>query len=202
MLSFAVSLTRSWAAIYTRGLSPDLRTERREEIDCDLWEHQRLADFQRESEMQTAVAILPRLFLGMPADVSWRLEAGSRARSGRNTTMNESNLLRGLLALAVLVALFPIAVGVTVVVGASGEWDNDTERIVFGSLWAVAGAAIIAGLLLSRTRPYLGIGLVVAGAIALSAMWYWIAVITLPIGLGLALVAYFRARQSGGPRPA
>jgi hypothetical protein len=199
LLSVAIGLTRAWASVYTRGLPAAMRSARREEIDCDLWEHQRLADFERESATGTAAAILLRLIAGMPADVLWRLEAGSTA-SERGTRMNESILQRGLLGLAILVALFPVGLGVTAVIGVNGEWDNDTERIVVGLLWVFVGCAMIAGLILSRSRPILGIGLVLGGAVTLSAMWYWIAVITLPIGLGLAAIAFFRARQSGWPR--
>lgn len=201
-LSFTIALTRAWTATYTLGLHTSLRTERREEIDCDLWEHQRLADLERIPATGTALDILLRLVLGVPSDIVWRLEVGADARTERGTRMNESNLMRGLLALAVLVALVPIGVGAMAVIGANGDWDNDTERIVFGLLSALAGTAMLAGLILSRSRPVLGIALVLAGAAALSAMWYWIAVITLPIGLGLAAVAFFRARQSGWPRGA
>ena len=36
MLGIAVALTRSWTALYTRGLPPDLRSRRRDETESDL----------------------------------------------------------------------------------------------------------------------------------------------------------------------
>ena len=49
MLALALALTRSWTAFYTRGLPPDLRSQRREEIDSDLWEQRRQAGSQGET---------------------------------------------------------------------------------------------------------------------------------------------------------
>jgi hypothetical protein len=38
LLALAIALTRAWTRTYTRGLPLDLRAQRREEVDCDLWE--------------------------------------------------------------------------------------------------------------------------------------------------------------------
>jgi len=205
VISFAIALTRSWTATYTRGLPSDLREERREEIDCDLWKHQRLADLQLAPATGTAVEILLRLVLGIPADVFWRLEAGAGStRSERGTQVNDTLIMRGLLGIALAVAAFPLVIGFLVMTGLNGE-TSDTERVVFGPLQVLVGAVIIAGLVISSRRPMLGVGLVIAGTIAISVMWYWAAVITAPIGLGLVAIAYWRARQMGWPeglRPA
>lgn len=123
LLSFVIAPTRAWTALYTRGLPSEVRGERREEIDCDLWEHQRLADLQREPATSTAAAILLRLIMGVPADIFWRLEAGTSARSGKGTQMNDSWIMRGVLVAAALVALAPIGFGVSVLAG-DGEWDS------------------------------------------------------------------------------
>lgn len=193
LLSLAIAPTRAWTALYTRGLLADVRGERQEEIDCDLWEHQRLADLEREPATSTAAAIMLRLIMGIPADMTWRLEAGSNARSGRGTTMNDSWTMRGLLALALAIAAFPAVIGVLVAIGANGEIDGTTERLIKGAIQLTIGTAILTGLVLSARRPGLGIGLVAAGTIAISVMWYWAAMITLPVGLGLVAIAYFRA---------
>jgi hypothetical protein len=201
VLSFAIALTRAWTATYTRGLPADPRTQRREEIDCDLWEHQRLADLQREPVTATAAAILLRLLLGIPADIVWRLETGASARSGRVTQMNDTLAMRGLLTVALAIAAFPLVIGILVAVGLNGEMDN-AERAIYGPLQIVIGSSIVGGLVLSSRRPALGIGLMVAGTIAISAMWYWAAMITIPIGAGLIALAYFRSRRPGWPRGA
>jgi hypothetical protein len=202
LLSLAIAPTRAWTALYTRGLPAEVRGERREEIDCDLWEHQRQADLQREPATNTAAAILLRLIMGIPADMTWRLEAGANARSGKGTQMNDSWTMRGLLALALAVAAFPAVIGVLVAIGANGEIDGTSERLFWGISQTIIGTAIISGLVISARRPSLGIGLVAAGTIAISALWYWFAMITVPIGLVLLAIAYFRAGRPSWPRGA
>jgi len=199
VISLATALTRAWTATYTRGLPSKLQAERREEIDCDLWEHQRLADLERKPVTGIAAEILLRLILGIPSDIVWRIETGAIARSERGTSMNESIVMRGLLLLALAVAAFPLVIGVLVVIGANGEM-SDTERLLFGPLQVVVGLIILSGLLLSARSPGLALGLVIAGTIAISAMWYWAAVITLPVGLVLVAIAYVRGRPAGWPR--
>jgi hypothetical protein len=115
--------------------------------------------------------------------------------------MNESPTTRALVLLGTAVAAFPIVVGFLVLVGLNGDLDS-AERIIFGLLQMVVGSAIAAGLLVSARRPVLGITLVCAGALAMSAIWYWFVVITIPVGIALAAIAYFRARQTGWPRGA
>ena len=134
LLSFAIAPTRAWTALYTRGLSADVRGERREEIDCDLWEHQRLADLEREPVTDTAAAILLRLIMGVPADMTWRLETGANARSGKGTQMNDSWIMRGVLLAALLVAFVPVGLGLSTLAG-GGEWDSTFERVVVSLLW-------------------------------------------------------------------
>jgi hypothetical protein len=195
MLAIAVALTRSWTAFYTRGLPPDLRSRRRDEIESDVWEQRSLDDFERTAAADTAVEVLLRLVLGAPADVIWRLEAGADARSGKGTEMNESKTMRGFFFAALAVAIIPAGLGVAVLAG-NGELSSG-ERVLFGSLWIAAGATMAAGLFLSTTRPLLGIALVATGAIVISVGMYWIAFITLPIGAAIVYLAYRRARSTG-----
>ena len=202
LLSFVIAPTRAWTALYTRGLPADVRGERREEIDCDLWEHQRLADLQREPATSTAAAIVLRLIMGVPADMTWRLEAGASAHSERGIQMNDSWTMRGLLALALAIAAFPAVIGILVAIGVNGEWGGTTERLFWGVSQTIIGTAIISGLVISARRPGLGIGLVAAGTIAISSLWYWAAMITVPIGLVLLAIAYFRAGRPSWPRGA
>ena len=103
------------------------------------------------------------------------------------------------------VALYLIVHSLALVVGIGGDGDSATERTIFGLLQMVAGGAIMAGLLVSARRPLLGIGLVAAAVIAMSAMWYWFVVVTIPVGIALVAIAYFRARPAlrrPGPGPA
>ena len=110
--------------------------------------------------------------------------------------MNESLTMRGFFLAAVAIAIAPAAFGVSVIAG-NGEWDSSTERVLFGSLWAVAGVTMVAGLVLSTRQPALGIGLVALGAIGIAVMWFWIPFITIPLEAALVFLAYRRARETG-----
>lgn len=195
LLSFIIVPTRAWTALYTRGLPAEVRGDRREEIDCDLWEHQRLADHEREPMTGTAVVMLLRLIMGVPADIFWRLEAGAVARSGKGTQMNDSWIMRGLFVLALLVALAPAGFGISVLAG--GGDLSSSERLMFGGVWIATTVMMVVGLAICASRPRLGIGLVAAGAIGISIGMFWIFFITVPLGAALVFLAYRRARQTG-----
>lgn len=105
--------------------------------------------------------------------------------------------MRLALAAGLAVALYLIVHSLALVMGLGGDWDSAAVRTTFGLLQMVAGGAIMAGLLASARRPVLGITLVAVGAMAFSAMWYWFLVITIPVGLVLTGIAFFRARQAG-----
>ncbi len=201
LLSLAIAPTRAWTALYTRGLPSDVRGERRDEIDCDLWEHQRLADFEREPVTDTAAAILLRLIMGVPADMTWRLEAGANARSGKGTQMNDSWIMRGVLLAALVRAFVPLGFGIFYLAGGDADsWGSTFARVAVSLSWIAVGLAMVAGLLLSRSRPALGLGLLAVGVIAISVVLYWAAVVTLPLGLVLLVIAYLRAGRPGWPR--
>jgi len=195
-LDMVVGMTRSWVAVYTSGLPRELRNGRRAEIDSDLWEQQRTARLQDQPPGETALQLLARLVLGVPSDVTWRLETGRSARSERSISMNESGTMRILVAVGVVVALFLVVTGIGAVVDSLVQGDLASGQAGFGAISVLAGAAVGAGLLTSRRNPLLGIGLVAAGAITVAAAWYWMLPITIPIGIALVAIAYFRARPA------
>jgi hypothetical protein len=111
--------------------------------------------------------------------------------------------MRIVLAGALLVALVPLGFGVFYLAGGDADtWGSTLERVAASLLWIAVGLAMVAGLLLSRSRPALGLGLLGAGVIGISVMLYWAAVVTLPIGLVLLVIAYLRAGRPGWPRRA
>lgn len=195
-LDLAVGMTRSWVALYTSGLPPELRDARRAEIDSDLWEHQRTAELLDQPPGGTALQLLARLLLGLPSDLTWRLEAGNSVQNERSISMNESGAMRSLVAVGIVVALFLVVTGIASIADALVQEDLASGQAAFGAISAIAGAAVAAGLLTSRRNPLLGIGLVAAGAITVAAAWYWMLVITIPIGIVLVAIAYFRARPA------
>ena len=200
-LDVVVGMTRSWVAVYTSGLPPELRDARRAEIDSDLWEQRQIAELTEEPQGETTFHLLTRLLLGILSDVTWRLETGHSVSGERSIRMNEALYMRGLVAVGVALALLVVIVGVGSIFNAFEDGDN-SGWVWGGSLSALSGVAVMVGLLISRPNPLLGIGLVAAGAITIAVLWHWLLVITIPIGIALVTIAFFRARQTGWPRGA
>ena len=65
---------RRWVRIYTRGLPADVRRDRLDEIDDDLWSQLRDAAGSGRPDTSLAGEIVARMVFGVPADLSWRLE--------------------------------------------------------------------------------------------------------------------------------
>ena len=72
LVCIAACLMRGWTRAYTAGLPESLATERRREIESDLWESQR--DLGGDRVVNGAGEILGRLLVGVPDDVLWRVE--------------------------------------------------------------------------------------------------------------------------------
>jgi uncharacterized protein (TIGR03435 family) len=67
----AVALVRGWTRLYTWRMPPDLRDERRAEVESDLWESQSDA---AGPGVRAGLQILLRLVIGIPDDLGWRVE--------------------------------------------------------------------------------------------------------------------------------
>lgn len=193
LLDLAIAITRAWVTVYTRGLPSDVGGERREEIDCDLWHQQRLADLEREPVTGTAVQILVRTIFGIPADMLWRIEAGSSTQTDRRTSVNETLSMR----IGFLAAMLPLAIlavmGASFVLG-NGDWDNSTEHWLWRAAFVATPAIGGVGLWLCATQPRLGIALVLAGVVPASVLMPWMAVVTVPVGIA---ILGFAIKRSG-----
>jgi len=204
LLDLSIALTRSWAAIYTRGLPSATRAERREEIDCDLWHQQRLADLEREPVTGTAIEVLIRWLFGIPSDITWRIETGASVTKGR-TSMNDTLTMR----IGFLVAMLPLAVlgamGLSFLLG-NGDFDSSLTHWLWRGAFLACPLVGSIGLWLCATRPNLGMGLVVVGVGLSSVLMYWMAFITVPLALVIIIFAAFRAgflpRPSSRQQPA
>ena len=108
-LLLAAAVAHAWVRLYTAGLRPDVRDGRRAEIASDLWEQQRAASALGDGAGGTALLVLARVLLGVPADLSWRMTAGRTRRveslSERRTRMNRSLVQTGFLGVARVTAL-------------------------------------------------------------------------------------------------
>ncbi len=198
-LGVTTGIARRWVALYTLGLPQGLRDARRREIDSDLWEQQQFAVLRREPVLGTAAEILARTLLGIYSDISWRVQARGATRAERSIEVSESWYMRGPLALGVVLALFLILTGIGAIADALLDSDVANGQAGFGAITVLAGAAVAAGLLTSKRNPMLGIGLVAAGAITIAVAWYWMLVITIPIGVALIATAFFRGRSTSWP---
>ncbi len=191
LLDLAIALTRSWVATYTRGLPRDVRAERREEIDCDLWHQQRLADLEREPVAGTAIEILVRAILGIPADLLWRIEAGSSLKTERRIPVNDSLLMKIGLVIAMLGPILLAVNGVAFLLG-GGDFESSSDELRWGTAITLASLAIVAGLWLSARAPRLGTAMVALGVVVNCITFHWMAPIFVPIGI--AIVAFSALR--------
>ena len=89
------SLVRNWARLYTFGLNSQLREERRNEIESDLWEHAHDSEFGSDASSPfCAPHALIRLLAGVPDDLLWRIEQGkdhSMKRDSQILSINASS---------------------------------------------------------------------------------------------------------------
>jgi hypothetical protein len=141
----SAALVRRWVAVYTRGLPADVRQDRRDEIDDDLWSQLLESSDSGRTDRSLAGEIVARLVLGVPADVSWRMEqirfARDRATRGRSALMHAP----GLAILAILGgigwAIWPIP---QALVGRGWPAGEPVSWLLFvsvvGGAWSLAGA--------------------------------------------------------------
>jgi hypothetical protein len=79
----ASAVVRAWTFVYTIGAGASIREARRDEIASDLWEHARGSADDGITSRRIAGQMLARCFLGIGADVSWRVQvAVDQRRAG------------------------------------------------------------------------------------------------------------------------
>jgi hypothetical protein len=91
MLTFATAIVRAWTWLYTAGLDPDPRDDRRAQIESDLWDHQDEATEQGVAPLAMSAHILARLILGVPDDLLWRSEQLSVATAAVSVVLGEAH---------------------------------------------------------------------------------------------------------------
>ncbi len=166
-----------WVGLYTLGLDTDARGERRDEIASDLWEQA-----HDSPARQTALAILLRCLLGIPADLSWRVE---QARIGElpvrllaaalATIESSARWLnrRGLPGLTIIVAVLAIALGIALVVTAGQNQNRTTSGAVAGGiLFLVAGSFMLAGRQVIEQQPRAGAVMTTLGVLPVGLVFF------------------------------
>jgi len=176
-----------WTACYTRGLAAPDAARRREEIASDLFEH--AAACGRDHAQQRNV--LGRVRWGIHADLSWRRAA--RASQPRVRTTGASMKLRRI-TLAVLVALVAFLVWAGI-----GTLHSDGAGLKYTALFAVAVAMVGAGIALRDRAPVAAAVLMLVGAAAPMAIFYWMAPVFVPgflVVATLVVVTQLRRRRA------
>jgi hypothetical protein len=194
----ATRLVRGWAELYTRGMPTDVRAARRDEYDDDLWcQHADAAALGRSSQSLTAEMLL-RLFLGMPADVSWRLSH----RRTRGRPASEGSTSVGIRVIGALALLGGASWGaLMILVWAFGDavYEGSNAGLFFGlgAAGTLAFAAAAIGLIWRFQERVGQIGslggvLAASGAI-LGTVGGYRAIVALPVGS--AMLAWDLARM-------
>jgi len=83
------------------------------------------------------------------------------------------------------------------------DFSSTMERVFFGALGTLLGLSMLAGVLVSGRRPWLGVALIALGAIPVAFFLYWMLVITLPVTtviVGYAVFWALRERSAQGAR--
>lgn len=164
------ALIRGWVDLYTRGLSTEVRSARRDEIADDLWCHREEALAIGRSMQSLDRELLARLVFGIPADVAWRMaprRGGSADRSPgiptRARTLGALALVSGLTWGSVLALAVPYGADLWVKFG----YYTGTALLV-GAIAIVVTALGLAMLHLDRIRARgaVGAALVAIGALA------------------------------------
>ena len=186
--SGAAGLVRRWVRFYTRGLAPELRDARREEIDADLWFHLEEGVLIGRSARATNLEILVRWVAGIPADLRWRFEhrGDGGHEMARLATAVRSLGIGGLLVFGGLglIGLFFRYASVT----------TDDRLIWVGSAADLAIAMALGGLVV-RYRDSLDENVVIVGwlgvlAAALGSVLYFavafLPLLTVPLVVNIA----------------
>jgi hypothetical protein len=194
--ALAIRFTRRWVAGYTRGLSAETRAERAGEMESDLWEH--------SHDGGSAPAILLRCLLGIPADLSWRVEQANVggtvisllvALANRAEAMLCWTTERGLPRLTTVVAMLAVLIGIMLMVTAPTNTDRTPgESIVGGGLFIAAGAFMLAGLQATAAQPRAGATLVTLGIVPVGLV-FWQTVVIPFVALALIASAWANTRR-------
>jgi hypothetical protein len=200
IMKAAVGAVISWVRLYTIGLDADAKDARRAEIESDLWEHGAGNGAEGVGPQTTALQVLARLILGVPADLSWRLEqrgAQRKARSlpgiGSAGALVRSARARWGLGLAVLFGGFTIMFGVRIFVRHVGE--DAFAAALFGIGAIVAAVLMLTGFVISDQASRKGAVLLTIGAVTITILHFWMFFIYIPVALTIIITGIRRSRR-------
>ena len=194
---------RSWAWLYTLGLTLEMKHQRRAEIDADIWDHSHASHLYGSTS-----SVLLRCLRGIPDDLFWRFSGAETSRGPKKeglamrqfTMQSKSGRATILLLAALIVATIAFIVPYN-------SWYNDPARVDMGFSdivwpWVILGVPLLAsgalltlgGLALARRLPWLGAMLFIAGMWMVALLFYWLTVPFVIAGVA-SLFAVWRARK-------
>ena len=202
VLAFATGITQHWVRLYTAGLEPGLRDERRAEVASDVWEETHDATRPR-GETSVAAGVLGRWLTGLADDLSWRL---AHARAGALPLRAAQAALRRLAAAGTWVTHRGLpgltwgAAGLALLLGAillitTFTGGNQNENALAGAIiLLILGGLTVTGLRLSARRPRAAAALVIGG-VAPMALALWTTLVAPLLAAAIAWSAIARARR-------
>ncbi len=133
---WAGGLTRRWVALYTRTAPAEDASDRRAEMESDLFDQVSACIERSVSPRQVSGQVLGRAVRGVPADVAWRLDVERAPGRLRWHLMHPSTVL-----LATWAFLFPINLIADGMASDEARW---SAAGFFGSATVALGAFLIA----------------------------------------------------------
>lgn len=194
-------ICRWWVETYTRRLPAEIAGQRREEILSDLWEHHQDSAKAGRRELRHNLDVIERVLSGIPADLSWRRGIqGSYTRPNTGDPMStKQSIPRSTLVLIIVAGIGIVAPFPFLALLGTGL---KTAEILW-VLGSIALAGVLAAGLALRLRgrnPILSTVLLIVGAFAPTAAWFWLPPVYL-LTLAVIGIALFSARNQPTVNP-
>jgi len=156
--TLAGAVVRAWTFVYTIGADASIRVARRDEIASDLWEHARGGAKEGVGPRAIAGQMLARCFLGIGADVSWRVQVALGQRRVVKEGVHMSERLKRNWWIPGAIALIGACIVFGVLSRASHVDQGRSPSLIADALtFAFAGLVIVVlpviGLLVRRSHP-------------------------------------------------
>jgi hypothetical protein len=196
---------RLWVRLYTAGLEPNVRDDRRAEIESDLWEQSTFSAPDGVARVELALEVWSRCLLGVADDLTWRAEQRAeqrpqpvlKVRSRRAIRESGRRLLvlgSGMTIALALVSLVAIVNTIEYRDGTQPDGAIAVLLILLAAAIAVIGGMITArGFWIMRVRSAEGALLVFGGSFVAGLAWYWLFA---PVVLAMVVSIYGLARAS------
>jgi hypothetical protein len=182
-MTLAAQFTRAWAALYTAGLPDQLGSTRRDELESDLWEQELAGVSNGEA--------FARLLFGMPSDLSWRLQKKGR-KSAMIATLRHNWLGLLVAGFAGAALIFGTAIFIKFV----GDDTNGTLGALIYGVGGLAGALMmVVGFVTGEREPLRGTVLLSIGTLTITAIYFWMFFIYVPLALVIVVFGILRARR-------